>query len=539
MIVEGDAKSGKLYHLSCFIQSGQCPSEINTLKGFQRLKKVDQQAVLLAQEETKKENKKRPAPDSADAPVAKKSKVKKEEESLQDALKTQSRLLWKLHDDLEREVSKDALVGLLEYNEQFVPTGLSNLLDAVSDAMLFGALAPCPTCKNSSLRYTNGQYKCTAMATEWAACLYSTREPVRVPFKVPKEYHDVDFLRKYKYKERKRLFAPDSDIKVLQNKPFANRTVYVVNGSHQDGKTKEQLSEELKVLGATISSKFVTPGQEDVMRVKFKGGAVVDPESGLDTKATVMRDSRGTPMTAVLGMVDLVKGCNSFYRLQALKQDTGGHSFWVFRAWGRIGTTIGGTKLEKFTTESAARQNFEAVYLEKTGNEWRNRDRFEKVPHRFYEMELDYGDTLLLGESTRFYTLIPHDFGMKTPPLLDNRKMIKTKLQMLEDLREIELAYSILKQGGTGDEHPADQHYRQLKTNLRPMDKTSEEFARIQQYVSLTHAATHSNYKLQVLSVFDVERADEKARFESYRGAQHNRQLLWHGSRRTNWVGIL
>jgi len=31
----------------------------------------------------------------------------------------------------------------------------------------------------------------------------------------------------------------------------------------------------------------------------------------------------------------------------------------------------------------------------------------------------------LLDASNRFYTLIPHDFGMQTPPLLDDEEFIK------------------------------------------------------------------------------------------------------------------
>ena len=33
--------------------------------------------------------------------------------------------------------------------------------------------------------------------------------------------------------------------------------------------------------------------------------------------------------------------------------------------------------------------------------------------------------TRLLDASNRFYTLIPHDFGMKKPPLLDNKDVVK------------------------------------------------------------------------------------------------------------------
>ncbi|KER21130.1 hypothetical protein T265_10490 [Opisthorchis viverrini] len=841
MIHEGDKESTVDYHLSCFLRSNHCPADITTLAGFKKLKQVDRDAVTLAHTEATKENLKRarPAETNDKGPAAKKTKVDKPAtDDEQNALRLQSNRLWKLRGNLEREVSKDALIGLLEYNGQHVPSGLSNLLEAVSDAMVFGALVDCPSCKNGPLHYSNGQYKCSAMATEWAKCLYTTRDPERKPFLVPKEYFDVEFLKNYKYVKRKRLFAKDSAPPPVG--ALSTHTVFVTDGPHDDGKSKAALVDECKALGAfvteklgsgvivvsspmglenmdkkdkarakslglrivdqkvlaslskspvklsisqlttvlekhtisdwtvkiirearflkattecpesteTLSSARCWPGSQrslnkrrvtalykprqresalikvrqrprnmqrvtalnqsqttwvsigpssnsvppitslrllhsrsrsldnvelggrvllvplgfqagvlmthpgtrlktgqematdrfeskgsssafnsrdadDVIKCTFKGGAVVDPESGLESRASVMRDSMGKPMSAVLGMVDLVKGSNSFYRLQALQADTKA-SFWVFRAWGRIGTTIGGTKLEKFTTASAARQSFEDLYLEKTGNEWKDRANFQKKPHKFYEIELDYGEaeekgqqmvptkpsklppalqaliqficdiesmkeamiefeldlrkmplgklskrqiheafgvlsslsalldkkkkkgspvtldpTFLLSASTRFYTLIPHNFGMKAPPLLDNPKMIRDKLNMLDDLLEIELAYNILKEDKQSGEHPLDQHYKQLKTNLKLLDPSEEEYKRIAEYIRLTHGATHRHFSLQLEAVFDVERPEEKAHFDNYKPAQHNKQLLWHGSRRTNWVGIL
>ena len=50
-----------------------------------------------------------------------------------------------------------------------------------------------------------------------------------------------------------------------------------------------------------------------------------------------------------------------------------------------------------------------------------------------------------------------------------------------------------------------------------------------------THAATHSSYSLELLEAFEVEREGEAAAFTDV----GNRQLLWHGSRLTNWCGIL
>ena len=42
----------------------------------------------------------------------------------------------------------------------------------------------------------------------------------------------------------------------------------------------------------------------------------------------------------------------------------------MFRSWGRVGSTIGGTKLEKFDEREDAVNNFKTVYLDKTGNKW-------------------------------------------------------------------------------------------------------------------------------------------------------------------------
>lgn len=64
--------------------------------------------------------------------------------------------------------------------------------------------------------------------------------------------------------------------------------------------------------------------------------------------------------------------------------------YWVFRSWGRVGTTIGGNKLEKFYDKNSAMDNFRSVYEEKTGNCW-TASSFTKYPNKFYPLEIDYG----------------------------------------------------------------------------------------------------------------------------------------------------
>jgi hypothetical protein len=60
----------------------------------------------------------------------------------------------------------------------------------------------------------------------------------------------------------------------------------------------------------------------------------------------------------------------------------------------------------------------------------------------------------------------------------------------------------------------------------------------ILQYVENTHAMTHNSYKLEVLEVFRVTRQGEEDHFKTF-GRSQNRMLLWHGSRLSNWTGIL
>ena len=58
----------------------------------------------------------------------------------------------------------------------------------------------------------------------------------------------------------------------------------------------------------------------------------------------------------------------------------------------------------------------------------------------------------------------------------------------------------------------------------------------LESYVKNTHAASHSSYKLEIIDIFKTNRDGEAT---SYTSDLHNKMLLWHGSRLTNWVGIL
>ncbi|KAF9912310.1 Poly [ADP-ribose] polymerase 2 [Linnemannia zychae] len=147
--------------------------------------------------------------------------------------------------------------------------------------------------------------------------------------------------------------------------------------------------------------------------------------------------------------------------------------------------------------------------------------------------------------SSDFYTVIPHAFGMRAPPIIGSAQMLKSKLEMLEALGEIEIAQKLLKDNKKLEEaltiNPLDQQYSSLNLNrLEPMDKESDRFKLIEQFVRNSHGKTHSYYNLVIDEVFDLDRQGEQERFKDAGFDQlHNRRLLWHGSRLTNYVGIL
>lgn len=144
-----------------------------------------------------------------------------------------------------------------------------------------------------------------------------------------------------------------------------------------------------------------------------------------------------------------------------------------------------------------------------------------------------------IGASNHFYSLIPHNFGTNLPPVIDTLDAVNRKNDMLQTLLEIEVAHSLInKSEATSTSCQLDLQYDILKTELEQIEADSNEYNWLVQYLKNTHASTHNNYRLEVMDVFRVNRSGEQKRYEPF-AKLPNRKLLWHGSRLTNYVGIL
>ncbi|XP_038681477.1 poly [ADP-ribose] polymerase 2-like isoform X1 [Tripterygium wilfordii] len=140
--------------------------------------------------------------------------------------------------------------------------------------------------------------------------------------------------------------------------------------------------------------------------------------------------------------------------------------------------------------------------------------------------------------SGEFYTIIPHDFGFRKMSefIIDNSYTLKSKLEMLEALGQIEVAASSFKDSIYKQEDTLYSHYQSLRCELIPLEVGSEEFLMIERYIHNT--GRDLRYNIEIVQMFRVSREGENEKFKKFNNT-NNRMLLWHGSRLTNWTGIL
>ncbi|XP_006012127.1 poly [ADP-ribose] polymerase 2 isoform X2 [Latimeria chalumnae] len=385
-----------------------------------------------------------------------------------------------------------------------------------------------------------------------------------------------------------------------------------------------------RVCGSKVQkcSQSPAPGtsvqQESIETVKtlvMKGKAPVDPECKAKLgKAHVYCEGEDI-YDAMLNQTNLQFNNNKYYIIQLLEDDNQ-KSFSVWMRWGRVGKTGQNSLVACERDLQKAKDVFKKKFLDKTKNEWDQRQVFEKVAGKYDLLQLEYGsdtkkeeeeteteqeavkrakleskldprvqalislicdiktmeemilemkyDTkkaplgkltteqikagyqslkkiedcinrnvhgrALVAACNEFYTRIPHDFGLRTPPLIRTKEELKEKLQLLEALSDIEIAIKVVKSEQKSSEHPLDRQYHSLHCSLTPLEHSSQQFKVIEKYLQSTHAKTHNDYTMTLLDVFEVDKEGEK---EALRSDIENRMLLWHGSRLTNWVGIL
>lgn len=145
--------------------------------------------------------------------------------------------------------------------------------------------------------------------------------------------------------------------------------------------------------------------------------------------------------------------------------------------------------------------------------------------------------------SNQYFSVIPHAFGRNRPPVIRDNDALKKEIELLESLSDMKEAAAMLKSQLKDDSgvHRLDKQFQGLGMNeMTVLDHKSQEFTELDHYLNDSKGATHHvNYEVQ--DIFRIERQGEFERFEKspYAKAASDRRLLWHGSRVTNFGGIL
>ncbi|XP_013149154.1 PREDICTED: poly [ADP-ribose] polymerase-like [Papilio polytes] len=478
-------------------------------------------------------------------------------------------------------LNDNELKKLIDTNLLLIPKSREESLDILADCMTCGVPETCPECKQGKIVLDTFYYKCIGDTSAWTQCTYKTETPKKTTMKIPYALEHIPVFKDYRCPGLRRHFCK-STLRTIVNR---------------DSNLFQQISQNTK-------------DEAKKTKLTIKYGMVVDPDSGLENVAHVYKEQIND-YSVVLSKTSVDDNKNSFYKLQLLEADSQ-EKYWVFRSWGRIGTSIGGKKLENFTEFWEAKNHFETIYMQKTKHRELSGHHFIKIPRAYVPVDINYFDISMskiniesdcnlpmsiqemivkifdkkvidncllqydldvdkmpLGKITKeqikfgygilsslledfdkgtismekikdstnkLYTIVPHNFGLKKPPLLDNVDVIKNKLEMLDSLLEVEIVYDLIKSASDDIVSPIESLYLSLNAVITPLDNSSMDYNLVKSYLENTQYSL--GYTIEIDCLYQVSRAGEEDRYNKYKEL-HNKRLLWHGSRTTNIAGIL
>ena len=158
--------------------------------------------------------------------------------------------------------------------------------------------------------------------------------------------------------------------------------------------------------------------------------------------------------------------------------------------------------------------------------------------------------------SSEFYTQIPHNFGFQKMSnfIIDTLEKVKEKIDMISVLSDMKITLKILESVGkekseeeyeNEEEKQIHDYYKQLKCDIRSISPNEEIYSILNKYLTAKMDKKDSDgfgsyysyrNRLSLVKAFELKRHGEEEKFKKELG---NKKLLWHGSRITNFVGIL
>lgn len=152
------------------------------------------------------------------------------------------------------------------------------------------------------------------------------------------------------------------------------------------------------------------------------------------------------------------------------------------------------------------------------------------------EATLQYGGSMaqLPILSSRFYSVLPHDFGRRRPPTISSMDMLQQAFDKCNLLLDIEKANQMMENAEQKTEikvekqvlpNPSDALYSSLGADLTLVDNNSTEYVRV---LNAFESTAEQSY-VKLLNVWRVNRHGEDERFAPFVNVD-NKKCLWHGT---------
>lgn len=147
----------------------------------------------------------------------------------------------------------------------------------------------------------------------------------------------------------------------------------------------------------------------------------------------------------------------------------------------------------------------------------------------------------VMNLSNEFYTTIPHSVGGRdrsqiSKALIDNMRAFEEKQELLQLMKDMLTVSQQTKASGV-NLSDLDMKYFALGSRITFLEPGSDQYNHIQQYVTEGQVGDDRN-QVSIKSIYAIQRPLEWEAFSKC-PVQHNRRLLYHGSRCSNFVGLL
>lgn len=512
------------------------------------------------------------------ASVALQEEKRDEEMTLEETIADQNTELMRVREALQKESSKNELQLLLSFNDSDSPETFESILDRCADFLTFGALYKCQKCFKGDMVFEKYGYQCNGMIDEWFGCENFEIKPLRLKCFIPDELKKNIFFATCEPAIIHRAVRPikinDEDNYDLNQNAAQNTaqkqvtSVKLKDGSVVDPKSMLENVAHVYKHDEVLYSAVL--GLTDIKKNKnsYFTLQVLESDKNQLHKSFWLFNSWGRTGTdigdsKVEPCRSAAAACAKFEELY--REQTGNKwcSEYFKKFPGKFYPVEVNYSDDIITyTNVASRLSHEVEELMKLLFNVQNMKRamqsfqldLEKMPlgklsvrqlQSAYTTLSDLEDAFyngafkseVMGLSNKFYTQIPHNFGLAKAPIIDTLEKINDKRDMVDSLLDIESAFAIMTQtqADNQDVNSFDAYYQKLNADIEALNCNSKDFQLIQQYTQNTQV---HGYKLQVDEVFKVNRRGERQRYKPFEHL-HNRMLLWHGSSLTNFVSII